>query len=98
MKSALLLLFLLLGIASGDLLEQRNYGTWSQVLDPNADMPDLPARYFLCGYQFKLTPWLRYYQCLYLLFHLDVKGDGTDGDADGDAKLVLNGYILEQLP
>ena len=85
MKSALLLLFLLFGIASGNLLEQRNYGTWSKVQNPNADKPDLPARYFLCGFQFELTRWLRYYPCLYLLVHLDARRDGTDGDADIDA-------------
>ena len=85
MKSALLLLLLIFGIVSDPLLEQRNYGTWSKVLNPNADMPDLPARYFLCGYQFKLSPWLRYFRCLYKLFHLDVRRDGTDGDAGIDA-------------
>ena len=97
MKSALLLLFLLFGIASGNLLEQRNYGTWSKVQNPIADKPDWPARYFLCGFQFELTQWLRYYRCKYLLVHLDAGGDGTDGDTVMDAQIVLSIYILEPL-
>ena len=99
MKVLSIFIVILLGIVNCKLLEQRNEGVWSDVLNPtSAEMSGLPDIYFLCGYQFKVTRWIRYYQCEYLLIYLVAGRVGIDGSTNIDAEAVPPHTILVPVP
>lgn len=61
-KLLVVLVFLIIYVQC-NFLQQRGAGGWSGLMNPNSDVPNLPSRYFMCGFQFKTTKFHHSWRC-----------------------------------
>ena len=58
---SLLILVLFISVIDCSFVVERKQGVWSEEFKVEEEN-DLPTRYFLCGFQFKMTKWKRAWQ------------------------------------